>query len=169
MLRSTVNIACVVYIFKTFYHGFPKKAEKFVIVTTSDQVLVLRCQARAVTEVGESSNEEPQIDYEGQWFKSHFIFSHGALKAVLEINTKKCTDNQVCHLPRPVNHIITTLLDFSWISCHRLFTLISIHEPLPLPLCTYPHFYPSIFLFISLSSSAIISKQTPLIILYLPL
>jgi hypothetical protein len=100
---------------------------------------------------------------------SCILSPHGVVKAVLEINTKKYIAVQVCHLSRCVNFIINTLLHFSWISCHRLFTLISIDEPLTsssLHLSPRLSFHLSLYI-ISLPSSGTISKQTPLPI-YLP-
>ncbi len=67
MLRSTVNIACVVYVFRTFYHGYPEKLRNLLLLQPPSNASSSARQARAVTEVGESSNEEPQIDYEGQY------------------------------------------------------------------------------------------------------
>ncbi len=56
-----------VYIFKTFYYDFPEKLRNLTLLRPPSNALSSARQARAVTEVGESSNEEPQIDYEGQW------------------------------------------------------------------------------------------------------
>jgi hypothetical protein len=105
------------------------------------------------------------------WLKSHFIFSHWVHT---EINMKGRSSKNKRLRPSVQKTRSATLRGLSIILLLFCFTypyfratvslLSSIHEPLPLPRGAYPHVYLSISLFISLPSSAMISKQTPLII-----